>query len=81
VDQTHLVALHAPEYPHMALRRPVIGWERTSYGAKISMHVPGVTKPKLSHWVFPSHTRHTTARRAYPTTRFGSAFPWTTRIR
>jgi 5,5'-dehydrodivanillate O-demethylase len=63
VDQTHLVALHAPEYPHMALKRPVIGWERTRYGAKISMHVPGVTKSKLSHWVFPSHTRHTTARR------------------
>jgi 5,5'-dehydrodivanillate O-demethylase oxygenase subunit len=63
VDQTHLVALHAPEYPHMALKRPVIGWERTRYGAKISMHVPGVTKPKRSHWVFPSHTRHTTARR------------------
>jgi 5,5'-dehydrodivanillate O-demethylase oxygenase subunit len=63
VDQTHLVALHAPEYPHMALKRPVIGWERTAYGAKISMHVPGVTTPKLSHWIFPSHTRHTTARR------------------
>ena len=62
VDQTHLVALHAPEYPHMALKRPVIGWERTAYGAKISMHVPGVTKPKFSHWIFPSHTRHTTAR-------------------
>src|SRR5215471_13625546 len=63
VDQTHLVALHAPEYPHMALKRPVIGWERTPYGAKISMHVPGVTKPKHSHWIFPSHTRHTTARK------------------
>lgn len=62
VDQTHLVALHAPEYPHMALKRPVIGWERRPYGAKISMHVPGVTKPKFSHWIFPSHTRHTTAR-------------------
>jgi len=62
VDQTHLVALHAPEYPHMALKRPVIGWERKTYGAKISMHVPGVTKPKFSHWIFPSHTRHTTAR-------------------
>jgi 5,5'-dehydrodivanillate O-demethylase len=62
VDQTHLVALHAPEYPHMALKRPVIGWEPTAYGAKISMYVPGVTKPKFSHWIFPSHTRHTTAR-------------------
>ena len=30
----------------MALKRPVIGWERTRYGAKISMHVPGVTKPE-----------------------------------
>jgi 5,5'-dehydrodivanillate O-demethylase len=63
VDQTHLVALHAPEYPHMALKRPVIDWERREYGAKISMEVPGVTKPKFSHWIFPSHTRHTTARR------------------
>ena len=63
VDQTHLVALHAPEYPEMALKRPEIGWEKTAYGAKITMHVPGVSKPKHSHWVFPSHTRHTTARK------------------
>src|SRR5947207_2221926 len=63
VDQTHLVALHAPEYPHMALKRPEIGWQKTAYGAKITMHVPGVSKPKHSHWVFPSHTRHTTARK------------------
>jgi 5,5'-dehydrodivanillate O-demethylase len=63
VDQTHLVALHAPEYPQMALKRPEIGWQKTEYGAKITMHVPGVTKPKFSHWVFPSHTRHTTARK------------------
>ena len=62
VDQTHLIALHASEYPQMALKRPVIGWERKNYGAKISMHVPGVSKPKFSHWIFPSHTRHTTAR-------------------
>jgi 5,5'-dehydrodivanillate O-demethylase len=62
VDQTHLVALHASEYPKMALKRPVIGWQRTDYGAKISMEVPGVSRPKLSHWIFPSHTRHTTAR-------------------
>ena len=63
VDQTHLVALHAPEYPHMALKRPEIGWEKTRYGAKITMHVPGISKPKHSHWIFPSHTRHTTARK------------------
>jgi 5,5'-dehydrodivanillate O-demethylase oxygenase subunit len=63
VDQTHLVALHAPEYPHMALKRPEIDWQPTEYGAKITMHVPGVSKPKHSHWVFPSHTRHTTARK------------------
>jgi 5,5'-dehydrodivanillate O-demethylase len=63
VDQTHLVALHAPEYPQMALKRPEIGWQKTAYGAKITMHVPGVSKPKFSHWVFPSHTRHTTARK------------------
>jgi 5,5'-dehydrodivanillate O-demethylase len=63
VDQTHLVALHAPEYPQMALKRPEIGWQKTVYGAKITMHVPGISKPKHSHWVFPSHTRHTTARK------------------
>ena len=63
VDQTHLVALHASEYPHLALKRPVIGWERRDYGAKISMQVPGISKPKSSHWIFPSHTRHTTARK------------------
>jgi len=63
VDQTHLVALHAPEYPQMALKRPEIGWQNTVYGAKVTMHVPGVSKPKQSHWLFPSHTRHTTARK------------------
>ena len=63
VDQTHLVALHAPEYPQMALKRPEIGWQQMAYGAKITMHVPGITKPKHSHWIFPSHTRHTTARK------------------
>ncbi len=63
VDQTHLVSLHASEYPQMALKRPVIGWERRDYGARITMHVPGISRPKFSHWVFPSHTRHTTARK------------------
>ncbi|MBM2805202.1 MAG: Rieske (2Fe-2S) domain protein, partial [Deltaproteobacteria bacterium] len=43
--------------------RPEIGWQKTAYGARITMHVPGVSKPKHSHWVFPSHTRHTTARK------------------
>ncbi len=62
VDQTHLIALHASVYPHMALKRPVVDWQRTTYGAKISTHVPGISRPKISHWVFPSHTRHTTAR-------------------
>jgi len=47
----------------MALKRPEIGWQKTAYGAKITMHVPGVSKPKFSHWLFPSHTRHTTARK------------------
>ncbi|HEY6999439.1 MAG TPA: Rieske 2Fe-2S domain-containing protein [Candidatus Binatia bacterium] len=63
VDQTHLVALHAPEYPQMALKRPEVRWQKTVYGAKITTHVPGISKPKHSHWVFPSHTRHTTARK------------------
>lgn len=63
VDQTHLVSLHASEYPHMALKRPVIDWKKREYGAKISTAIPGISKPKFSHWIFPSHTRHTTARK------------------
>ena len=41
VDQTHLVALHASEYPHMALQRPVIGWEKR-------------TMARRSRWKFPA---------------------------
>ena len=53
VDQTHLVALHAPEYPQMALKRPEIGWEKTAYGAKITMHVPGRVQAQTFALGFP----------------------------
>ena len=48
----------------MALKRPEIAWEKTAYGAKITMHVPDVSKPKhLRIGSSTSHTRHTTARK------------------
>lgn len=62
VDQAHLPSLHASVYPQMALKRPVIDWQRTWYGIRISTHVPDISEAKISHWIFPSHTRHTTAR-------------------
>jgi len=62
VDQGHLPSLHASVYPEIALKRPVIDWQKTWYGIRISTDVEGMSEPKISHWIFPSHTRHTTAR-------------------
>jgi len=62
VDQSHITVLHASVYPHMALKTPVMSWHREWYGLRISMHVPGLSKPKVSHCIFPSFGRYTTAR-------------------
>lgn len=61
-DGTHSIALHAAGYPEMAMKRPTIKWEPTKVGIKETTWVEGVSKPRISHYVFPSHVRHSAAR-------------------
>jgi 5,5'-dehydrodivanillate O-demethylase oxygenase subunit len=61
-DGSHSIALHAAGYPNMAMKRPEIKWEPTKFGIKESTMVEGVAKPRISHFVFPSHVRHSAAR-------------------
>jgi 5,5'-dehydrodivanillate O-demethylase len=61
-DGAHSIALHAAGYPNMALKRPTIKWERTSFGIKETTWTEGTSKPRISHFVFPSHVRHSAAR-------------------
>ena len=63
VDQSHLVALHASVYPQTALKRPALDWQKTWYGIRIQTQIAPPRAPKISHWIFPAHTRHTTARK------------------
>jgi 5,5'-dehydrodivanillate O-demethylase len=63
VDQSHLTVLHASVYPHLALKRPKLNWQKTWYGIRIETQISGNGTPKISHWLFPAHTRHTTARK------------------
>jgi 5,5'-dehydrodivanillate O-demethylase oxygenase subunit len=62
VDQPHLPFLHASGYPHIAMKRPDVRWERTWYGVRITTNIPDAWTEKVSHSVFPSHSRITTAR-------------------
>jgi len=61
-DGAHSIALHAAGYPNMAMKRPTIKWEPTAFGIKETTLVEGVSKPRISHFVFPSHIRHSAAR-------------------
>jgi 5,5'-dehydrodivanillate O-demethylase oxygenase subunit len=61
-DGAHSIALHAAGYPNMALKRPTIKWEPTPFGIKETTWVEDVAKPRISHYVFPSHVRHSAAR-------------------
>ena len=61
-DGAHSIALHAAGYPNMAMKRPKIKWEPTQFGIKETTWVEGVAKPRISHFVFPSHVRHSAAR-------------------
>jgi len=61
-DGAHSIALHAPGYPNMALKRPKITWEPTRFGIKETTWIEDVPKPRVSHYVFPSHVRHSAAR-------------------
>ena len=61
-DGAHTIALHAAGYPNMAMKRPTMKWESTPYGIKETTWVEGVSRPRISHFVFPSHVRHSAAR-------------------
>jgi 5,5'-dehydrodivanillate O-demethylase len=61
-DGAHSIALHAAGYPNMAMKRPTIKWEQTPFGIRETTWVEGTTKPRISHFVFPSHIRHSAAR-------------------
>jgi 5,5'-dehydrodivanillate O-demethylase len=61
-DGAHSIALHAAGYPNMAMKRPTINWEQTRFGIKETTWVEGVSKPRITHFIFPSHVRHSAAR-------------------
>jgi 5,5'-dehydrodivanillate O-demethylase len=61
-DGAHSIALHAAGYPKMAMKRPTIKWEPTKFGIKETTWVEGVSRPRISHFIFPSHVRHSAAR-------------------
>jgi 5,5'-dehydrodivanillate O-demethylase len=62
VDQSHIPFLHAPGYPDMAFKKPILDYQRTWYGIRASLAVEGRFKPKITHCVFPSHLRFSSAR-------------------
>ena len=59
-------ALHASVYPQLAFKRSEVDWEPAWFGLNITMRVPGVSKPKLDQFIFPSSNRFTQARIGVP---------------
>jgi 5,5'-dehydrodivanillate O-demethylase len=66
VDQMHSIALHAGVYPQFALKRPIVDWQKTWYGVRAAFEIPGGAA-KVSHFIFPSHSRYFGARVNEPT--------------
>ena len=46
----------------LAFKHCQVDWDPTWYGLKTIMHVPGLPKPKVDHFIFPSTNRFTRAR-------------------
>ncbi len=61
VDPYHSMALHAPVYPSIALKRADVEWERKWYGFRQCSQYPGQLQ-NISHHIFPSSTRRHGAR-------------------
>lgn len=60
-DPHHLMALHAPGYPQIALQPAEITWEKTPHGYRTQMDYPnGLVN--VTQQIFPSHTRRLAAR-------------------
>ncbi|HEX4192536.1 MAG TPA: hypothetical protein VHY80_05535, partial [Stellaceae bacterium] len=66
VDQHHLCSLHASVYPQLAFKRSEVDWDPAWFGLNITMRVPGISKPKLDQFIFPSSNRFTQARVGVP---------------
>jgi 5,5'-dehydrodivanillate O-demethylase len=63
MDEHHLAILHASVYPETAMKRLQVDWQRTWYGSRTTVDLPGVyPQPRVTHFVFPSHSRITLAR-------------------
>lgn len=63
MDEHHLAVLHASVYPDTALKRAQVDWHRTWYGSRTTVDIPGVyAEPRVTHFLFPSHSRITLAR-------------------
>jgi len=60
-DPHHLMALHAPGYPQIALKPAKITWEPTPHGFRTLQEYPD-SLVNVTHQVFPSHTRRLAAR-------------------
>ncbi|MGE5540503.1 MAG: Rieske 2Fe-2S domain-containing protein [Gemmatimonas sp.] len=61
-DPHHLMSLHAPGYPQIALKRANILWEKTRYGCRTEQQYPD-SLVNVTHQIFPSHTRRLAARK------------------
>jgi 5,5'-dehydrodivanillate O-demethylase oxygenase subunit len=60
-DPHHLMALHAPGYPQIALKPAKISWEKAWYGCRTLQQYPD-SLVNVTHQIFPSHTRRLAAR-------------------
>jgi 5,5'-dehydrodivanillate O-demethylase len=60
-DPHHLMALHAPGYPQIALKPANVTWEKTWYGFRQEQQYPD-SLYNVTHQIFPSHTRRLAAR-------------------
>lgn len=60
-DPHHLMSLHAPGYPQIALQQAKIHWAKTEHGYRTQMDYPnGLVN--VTQQIFPSHTRRLAAR-------------------
>jgi 5,5'-dehydrodivanillate O-demethylase len=64
-DSQHLISLHAPGYPQIALKRADVTLTKTWYGHRTVMEFPDGLQ-NIGHQIFPSHMRRLGARKGEP---------------
>ena len=55
-DAYHVMVLHAPLYPELAMVRPEVTWEPASYGIRMKVDYPNGIGDE-HHTIFPGHIR------------------------